>query len=119
MMNTLTRDLLLKRATEAKKRSYSPYSCFAVGAALLTEDGRIYEGANIENASFSATVCAERVAIFKAINDGNSKFIGIAITGSGDKPTCPCGICRQVMSEFCDHTFEIIAADSDCHEVVS
>ena len=106
-------ELLINKATEARERSYSPYSDFAVGAALLSADGEIYTGANIENASYTPTVCAERVAFFSAIFDGKRDFRAIAIVGGkrGSKvERCcpPCGVCRQVMSEFCDGDFQII-----------
>ena len=99
---------LMYLAENAKQKSYSPYSKFKVGAALLTKDGKIYVGANIENSSYPATVCAERVAIFKAISDGEYEFEKIAISGSGNDFCYPCGICRQVMSEFCKENFLII-----------
>lgn len=110
---------LLRLATEARGRSYSPYSNYAVGAALLTKDGRIYKGCNIENASFTPTICAERTAFFKAVFDGVREFSAIAIIGSGDLPAFPCGVCRQVMSEFCDGEFVIITSNRDGSEVVT
>jgi cytidine deaminase len=108
MMNNklISPDALLELAVDARKRSYSPYSGFKVGAALLTRSGKVYTGCNIENAAFSPTVCAERVAIFKAISEGESDFVAIAIAGgAGEDPApevAPCGVCRQVMAEFCD-----------------
>lgn len=103
---------LISMAAEAMGRSYSPYSDFKVGAALLCDDGAVYTGANIENKSYSATVCAERAAFFKAVADGRRKFKKIAIVGGKvgniDAPCHPCGVCRQVMSEFCDGDFEVI-----------
>lgn len=97
---------LIVRAVEARKNSYSPYSHFAVGAALLCEDGSIYVGCNIENASFTPTVCAERAAIFSAVSDGKRKFTAIAVVGGKGKdigtPCYPCGVCRQVLREFCE-----------------
>lgn len=99
-------------AIDAMKRSYSPYSHFTVGAALLTKDGKVYTGANIENASYTPTVCAERNAIFTAVHQGEREFEAIAIVGghNGDVKgvTAPCGVCRQVMSEFCSHDFKVI-----------
>ena len=92
---------LMYLAENAKQKSYSPYSKFKVGAALLTKDGKIYVGANIENSSYPLTVCAERVAFFKAISEGEKEFEKIAISGSSDDFCFPCGACRQVMSEFC------------------
>ncbi len=112
-MNKETQDILIKKAIEARARSYAPYSGFSVGAALLCADGSIYTGANIENASFSPTICAERVAFFSAVHDGKREFDAIAIVGEKkgldpDKPCPPCGVCRQVMSEFCQGDFQII-----------
>ena len=99
-------------AIDAMKRSYSPYSHFTVGAALLTKDGKVYTGANIENASYTPTVCAERNAIFTAVHQGEREFEAIAIVGghNGDVKgvTAPCGVCRQVMSEFCSPDFKVI-----------
>jgi len=89
---------LIKTAVEARKWSYSPYSHYAVGAALLTRSGRIYDGTNIENAAFPVTVCAERVAIFKAVSEGERDFEALAVV-TGNAGT-PCGSCRQVMAEF-------------------
>lgn len=99
-------------AIEAMKNSYSPYSDFKVGAALLCRDGTVFTGCNIENAAFSSTVCAERTAFFKAVSDGKREFSAIAVVG-GKKGTVdgfcpPCGVCRQVMNEFCGEDFKII-----------
>ena len=100
---------LLSMAADAMQYSYSPYSHFKVGAALLCSDGSVYTGANIENGAYSATVCAERTAFFKAISEGKKQFTTIAIVGGNiEKPCYPCGVCRQVMSEFCDENFEIL-----------
>lgn len=97
---------LLALADSAREHSYSPYSGYTVGAALLATDGSVYTGCNIENASFSSTVCAERVAIFRAIADGKRSFSAIAVTGGRvgqpARACPPCGVCRQVMAEFCD-----------------
>ena len=114
-MSKITHDALIQKAEEARARSYAPYSDFSVGAALLCADGSIYTGANIENASFTPTVCAERVAFFSAIHDGHRDFVAIAIVGGkkgldADKSCPPCGVCRQVMSEFCKGDFQIILA---------
>ncbi len=107
---------LIARALDARRSAYAPYSGFAVGAALLTADGAIYTGCNIENASYSPTVCAERTAFVKAVSDGARRFTAIAICGGfGDKLQycCPCGVCRQVMQEFCDpKQFRILVAKS-------
>ena len=91
---------LLNMAKEAMKYAYVKYSNFQVGAALLTKSGKIYTGCNIENSSYGATICAERVAMSKAISDGEKEFEAIAIVGSGGDFTYPCGVCRQFMSEF-------------------
>lgn len=103
---------LIQKAVEAMRFSYSPYSGFNVGAALLCKNGKVYSGANIENISFSATNCAERTAFFKAISEGETEFLKIAVVGGKDgniTAYCPpCGVCRQVMAEFCQKDFEII-----------
>lgn len=85
---------------KAQKNAYVPYSGFRVGAALLCEDGTVYTGCNIENASYGATICAERCAIYKAVSEGNCNFVKIAVTSSEGDFTMPCGICRQVLAEF-------------------
>ena len=92
--------VLFDAALKARKNSYSPYSKFKVGAAVLTGSGKIYSGANIENASYGATVCAERIAIFKAVSEGEKSIEKIALVTDTAEFTAPCGICRQVMSEF-------------------
>ncbi len=108
------RNTLVKKAYEAMQYSYSPYSGFKVGAALLCKNGNIYTGCNIENSAYSPTNCAERTAFFKAISEGERDFKAIAIVGGkdGEITDCcyPCGVCRQVMAEFCDGDFEIITA---------
>ena len=91
---------LLIEAHRAKEQSYSPYSKFRVGAAVLTKSGKIYTGCNVENASYGATNCAERTAIFKAVSEGDREIVAVAIVGSNNEFTYPCGICRQVISEF-------------------
>lgn len=91
---------LMERAIKARENSYSPYSHFAVGAALLCEDGTIYEGCNIENASYGLTNCAERTAIFKAVSEGHVTFKALAVVADTEGPCAPCGACRQVMAEF-------------------
>ena len=94
---------LIKAANEAKEHSYSPYSNFKVGAAVLGKNGKIYAGANIENSSYGASLCAERLAVSKAIFDGERAFVAISISCSNPEITCyPCGICRQYLSEFGD-----------------
>lgn len=94
------RDLLISEAKIARERAYVPYSNFKVGAALLTEDGEIFHGCNIENASYGMTNCAERTAIFKAVSEGKTKFKGLAVIAATETPCSPCGACRQVMAEF-------------------
>ena len=91
---------LVDRAIEARQQSYSPYSHFAVGAALLCEDGTIYEGCNIENVSYGLTNCAERTAIFKAVSEGHTTFKALAVVADTEGPCAPCGACRQVVAEF-------------------
>ena len=108
---------LVKKAYEAMQYSYSPYSGFKVGAALLCKNGNIYTGCNIENSAYSPTNCAERTAFFKAISEGERDFKAIAIVGGKDGEITdycyPCGVCRQVMAEFCDRDFEIITASPE------
>lgn len=103
---------LIKKALEAQKMAYVPYSNFHVGAALLTEDGEVFTGCNIENASYTPTICAERTAIFKAISEGHTKIKTIAIVGDSDF-TYPCGVCRQVIREFGKDATIIIANSED------
>ena len=104
-------ELLIEEAKKAMQKAYAPYSGFKVGAALLCADGTVYGGCNIENASFTPTVCAERSAIFKAIYDGKREFTAIAVCGGKDGVITgqfpPCGVCRQVMREFCDDDFKL------------
>ena len=106
---------LIRAALEQRKNAYAPYSFFRVGAALLTESGEVYTGCNIENSAYTPTNCAERTAIFKAVSEGKRSFRAICIAGgTGEKEPeefCPpCGVCRQVMLEFCSTDFEIILA---------
>ena len=106
---------LIEQAMEAMGNAYAPYSGFRVGAALLTEDGRIYQGCNVENAAYSPSCCAERTAFFKAVSEGIRKFEAICIVGGMNgivtDLTAPCGVCRQVMMEFCQpEEFQIILA---------
>ena len=100
--------MLFKVANEAKENAYAPYSNFKVGAALLSKTGKIYSGCNIENASYSLTCCAERVAIFKAISQGETEFDTFIITSNTKEPIAPCGACRQVMNEFFDENVTIV-----------
>lgn len=92
---------LLEEAKEARELAYVPYSKFKVGAALLTKDGKVYKGCNIENAAYSMCNCAERTALFKAISEGEKEFVAIAVVADTDRPVPPCGACRQVISELC------------------
>ena len=107
---------LLELACNARKNAYAPYSGFWVGAALRADSGKIYVGCNVENASYPATCCAERVAFGAAIAAGERAFSDIAIVGgkaneAPNKPCMPCGVCRQVMREFCNDSFEIVVSD--------
>lgn len=112
---------LMEKANEMRKTSYAPYSHFRVGAVLVTKDGKEYTGCNFENASFPATVCAERTAFAKAISEGEREFACIAIVGGREgeiSPFCaPCGVCRQVMSEFCGSDFEVVLGIPDKFKV--
>ncbi len=121
-MDNKMRGLLVEKAQSAKDMSYSPYSDFRVGAALLSKSGNIYLGANIENSSYGAALCAERTAFSRAVMAGEREFSAIAIVGapSGEEPRricSPCGICRQVMAEHCSKDFEIILYDGEKLEV--
>ena len=113
---------LIEMALKVKRIAYAPYSGFFVGAALLSENGNIYTGCNIENASYGATNCGERTAFFKAISEGEREFVAIAIVGSRKEDEIstyafPCGICRQIMKEFCKDDFLIlIAKDEDDYQ---
>lgn len=99
---------LISKAIEAREKAYVPYSKFKVGAALITENDEIYTGCNIENASYGATNCAERTAIFKAVSEGHKAIKALAVVGDPSEYTFPCGICRQVISEFATKEFKII-----------
>jgi len=107
----LTVQELINKAKEAKKHAYAPYSNFAVGAAVETESGKVYTGCNVENSSFGLSMCAERIAIFKAVSEGETKFRRIAIVADTKRPVSPCGACRQVMAEFGD--FEVILSNEN------
>ena len=108
---------LIEYAVEAMHRAYAPYSGYQVGAALLCADGAVYQGCNIENASFSPTICAERTAFAKAVSEGQREFTAIAVCGGKDGVINgifpPCGVCRQVMQEFCREDFLIYMAGAD------
>ena len=108
---------LFQLAVNAMKNSYSPYSDCKVGAALLCENGKVYTGANIENAAFGPTVCAERVAVFKAVSEGERRFTKIAVVGGKNGVIngifAPCGVCRQVLREFCNDDFIILLGETE------
>ena len=109
---------LISQALEARRYAYAPYSHFRVGTALLCADGRVFKGCNIENGAFSPSMCAERTAFAKAISEGYSDFTAIAIVGAptdrkGTDFCTPCGVCRQVMREFCQQDFNIVCAKTD------
>ena len=112
----MTREELKDAAVAMLEKSYSPYSRFAVGAALECEDGSVYTGCNIENAAYSATVCAERTAVFKAVSEGKRRFRRIVVAGRSDKPCVPCGVCRQVLNEF-SPDMEVICLDQNGGEL--
>lgn len=115
---------LIETAVKAREMAYAPYSHYKVGAALLAKSGKIYTGCNVENASFTPTNCAERTAFFKAISEGDREFEMIAIVAGKDgeelsKNCTPCGVCRQVMTEFCDKGFKIILGTPDDFKVLT
>ena len=112
------RELIIS-ALEAREKAYCPYSNFKVGAAVLFEDGKIYTGSNIENASFGGTNCAERTAIFKGVHEGNRQIKALAVVGDVNSYTYPCGICRQVMAEFIvDKNIPIIIVKNENNYIV-
>lgn len=112
----MDRSELIRLALEARQKAYTPYSHFKVGAALLAKEGKVYQGCNIENAAYTPSNCAERTAFFKAVSEGDYNFAAIAIVGGAEDAKelelcAPCGVCRQIMMEFCDYNeFEIILA---------
>lgn len=119
-MKTPSQKELFDLAVKARDKAYCPYSDISVGAALLTKSGKVYVGTNIENSSFTPTVCAERVAFFSAISEGEREFVAIAVAGGRQREKSrkifpPCGVCRQVMTEFCSPDFKIIL--SECESV--
>ena len=113
----MTDKALILQAIEARKNAYTPYSHFRVGAALLAEDGTVYQGCNVENAAYTPTNCAERTAFFKAVSEGKRRFSAIAIVAAPEgKPlqkTAPCGVCRQVLYEFCDESLVILCGGTE------
>ena len=114
---------LMKAAAKAREYSYSPYSGFRVGAALLTKSGKVFTGCNVENAAYSPTNCAERTAVFKAVSEGEREFLAIAIVGGkGEELSdfcAPCGVCRQVLAEFTDKNFRILLGTPEQFSVYS
>ena len=114
---------LINKAAEARGFAYAPYSRFKVGAALLCKNGKVYTGCNIENATYTPTNCAERTAFFKAISEGEREFEALAIVGGIEgevAPFCaPCGVCRQVMAEFCDKDFKLVLGNPERFDVYS
>lgn len=104
---------LIRAADAAREFAYVPYSGFRVGAALLCTDGTVYTGCNIENSAYGPTNCAERTAIFKAVSEGHRSFEAIAIISDSETFTAPCGVCRQVMAEFCSPEFQIYMCDKN------
>lgn len=115
----MTNAELILEAKKARERAYAPYSHHSVGAALVTKNGKVYHGCNIENAAYGPSNCAERTAFFRAVYDGEREFVKIAVAGglegtAGDDLCAPCGVCRQVMMEFCDpETFTIVLANGE------
>ncbi|GIN89653.1 cytidine deaminase [Siminovitchia terrae] len=106
------KEQLMKEAVRAKEKAYAPYSNFPVGAALLTKDGTIYHGCNIENAFYGLTNCAERTVIFKALSEGDKAFEMLVVTANTDRPVPPCGACRQVIAEHCSQDMKVILINS-------
>ncbi len=106
----MTIDELISKAKEAMKNSYSPYSKFKVGAVLLTKSGKLYTGTNVENVSYGLTICAERVAMTKAVSEGDKEFDTLVVIADTDGPVSPCGACRQFMAEF--GNFKVILANT-------
>ena len=107
---------LFSRAKEASKFAYSPYSCFKVGAAILTKNNKIFTGCNVENASYGGTICAERVAVCKSVSEGEADFTALAVFVQSDKIFPPCGICRQFLSEFSDDLVIVYGNDTEVVE---
>ncbi|MDM5338995.1 cytidine deaminase [Fictibacillus enclensis] len=103
----MEKDKLVREAVTARDRAYVPYSKFQVGAALLTKDGKVYHGCNIENAAYSVTNCAERTALFKAVSEGVKEFSALAVVADTKRPVPPCGACRQVISELCPSDMKV------------
>lgn len=106
---------LIIEAKKARERAYVPYSKFKVGAALLTEDGKVYHGCNIENSAYSMTNCAERTALFKALSEGDKNFKTLVVIADTNRPVPPCGACRQVISELCSKDMTIVLTNLKGH----
>lgn len=104
-------DELVRLALKVRENAYVPYSGFHVGVALFADNGKVYTGCNVENASYGAAICAERTAIVKAISDGAKRILAIAVSSDSNSPTMPCGICRQVLSEFCLSTMPLFLSN--------
>src|SRR5699024_10036055 len=111
-MAKLSDETLTKKAESMLEQAYVPYSKFPVGAALLTKEGEVYTGCNIENASYPLSICAERTAFFKAVSEGKFEFEKLVVTGATEGPISPCGACRQVMAEFCDPDMPVILTNT-------
>lgn len=109
-MTNIQKKLLIKKAVAAMRRAYAPYSRFCVGAALLTREGRVFQGCNVENASYGLTLCAERTALGAAIAAGHRRFAALAVVSSGKTAPVPCGACLQALAEFCRPDFVIVTA---------
>ena len=120
-MKKLTDELItrmLELAVDAQSRAYTPYSHFRVGACLLTDGGHFYQGCNIENAAYTPTICAERTTVFKAVSEGEREFSALAIVWDGNDPAMPCGVCRQVLAEFCPMDMPVICGKKDATYVI-
>lgn len=119
MLNEDLRSKLLLAAKKARRRAYAPYSEFRVGAAVLTDDNKIFSGCNIENGSFGATICAERVAVFKAVSENHPKIRAVAVVAESPDPIPPCGMCLQVLSEFGQNAEVIMANTAGNYKISS
>ncbi len=111
ILDMFSKEELVKKALAAREKAYVPYSNFPVGAALITKEGKIFTGCNIENAAFPVTCCAERTALFKAVSEGERSFEALAVVADTDRPVSPCGSCRQVLAEFCPPEMPVYLAN--------